>query len=246
MSKLEGAPLQEVITEIRWSIETDDDRNAYQFLIGDLYAEVKRQFPFREVLIPNGFPIEMFGGRPALRFRVAKDGYPLIQIGPGLLTINTIGDEYDWDTHSKDIELVLTNFFTVSKFENKRLNVTLAYIDFLTFDFEEHNVIEYLSNNLNTQVQFNFIDSKEMPKLFNLTIGYAEEVGTVNINVARGKNPLGEDGIAIQTNVIMEALAFEQGEIQKRLDAAHTWCSELFKKMTDGELYNSFSSKTKA
>jgi len=208
-----------------------------------LYSLVREKFPHREVVIPAGLPLEVFIGRPALRFRASEKGYPLIQIGPGVLTINTVGNEYDWDTHSKDIEFVLTNFFTASKLEGKSVNVTLAYIDFFEFDFEKASVVEYLAKNLNTQLKFNFIDTGELPKIFNVTIGYAEEVGTVNVNIARGNNPSGHDGIAIQTNVIMESLEFEQKGIEDRLDAAHTWCSELFKKMTKGELYNSYDSK---
>jgi len=244
MSKLAGAPLQEVITEIRWSLTTDQERNDYQFLTGDLYGLVSEKFPHREVVIPAGLPLEVFMGRPALRFRTSEKGYPLIQIGPGILTINTVGNEYDWDTHSKDIEFVLTNFFTASNIEGKSVNVTLAYIDFFEFEFEKANALEYLAKHLNTQLNFGFIDTGEMPKIFNITIGYTEEVGTVNVNIARGNNPSGDDGIAIQTNVIMESLEFEQKGIEGRLDAAHAWCSELFKKMTRGDLYDSYVSKT--
>jgi uncharacterized protein (TIGR04255 family) len=243
MSKLAGAPLQEVITEIRWSLTTEQERNDYQFLTGDLYGLVREKFPHREVVIPAGFPIEVFIGRPALRFRVSENGYPLIQIGPGVLTVNTVGDEYDWDTHSQDIRFVLTNFFSACKLEGKSVNATLAYIDFFEFDFEKSNVLDYLSSLLNTQVKFDFIDTSELPKIFNLTVGYTEQVGIVNVNIARGNNPSGKDGIAIQTNVIMESLEFDQNSIENRLDAAHTWCSELFKKMTKGELYDSYVGK---
>lgn len=241
MGKLPHAPLVEVVTEIRWVCETEDDRNAFQFLTGDLYSLVKNRFPFREVVIPAVIPIEAVVGRPTLRFRTEKDGYPLIQVGPGLLTVNTVGDEYDWDTHRNDISFVLENFFNSINLSSKSLSVTLAYIDFLSFDFEKNNILAFLSKKLHTDISMKFIGSEgDIPQIFNLTVGYSESVGTVNINVARGQNNAKEDGVAIQTNIVMSNIAFNQSEIELRLDKAHDRCSDLFKLMTKGELYESF------
>jgi len=97
MSKLPNAPLIEVIFELRWEIKQKSDLTKYQYLIGDLYSSIKGDFPIRESLAPPEIPTEILINNPAHRFRSDKNQYPLVQVGPGLLTLNTTDENYFWN-----------------------------------------------------------------------------------------------------------------------------------------------------
>jgi len=88
MSKLPKAPLLEVIFELRWQIKQKSDLTKYQYLIGDLYSAIKKTYPVRESLAPPEVPTDILINNPVHRFRKDKNQYPLVQIGPGLLTLN--------------------------------------------------------------------------------------------------------------------------------------------------------------
>src|SRR5258708_6704442 len=98
MSKLPSAPLIEVVFELRWTIE-QQEAQSIQYLSGDLYPHIKDKYPFREAI--QGFPL--FGNSPSSRFRVAQNDYPLVQIGPGVLTINTTDAKYFWKEYEAEV-----------------------------------------------------------------------------------------------------------------------------------------------
>ncbi|MBV6460184.1 MAG: hypothetical protein HJHJAOHD_00286 [Flavobacteriales bacterium] len=97
MSKLPNAPLVEVIFELRWKVTDKEELTKCQYLHGDLYASIKDIYNFREALVAPEVPMELYLNIPAHRFRVAQNNYPLVQVGPGLLTLNTIDSKYNWE-----------------------------------------------------------------------------------------------------------------------------------------------------
>jgi len=131
MSRLPKAPLIEVIFELRWNSLDQND----QYLHGDLYPLIKDRYPHREALgfsgagFPNGGII--IGG-PTHRFRTAPNDYPLVQIGQGVLTVNTIDAKYSWKEYETWITDVLKNFSEIySLKESQNVRLTLQYIDLI-------------------------------------------------------------------------------------------------------------------
>ncbi len=113
MSKLPKAPLVEVVIELRWQITNKDELAGIQYLYGDIYNELKGKYPYRESILPVEFPMEMTINQPVHRFRTEKGGYPLVQAGPGILTLNTINSIYFWDTLYNDAGELIEKFFNV-------------------------------------------------------------------------------------------------------------------------------------
>lgn len=241
MDKLPKAPLIEVIFELRWKVDSKSELSKCQYLHGDLYGLLKEDYPFRESLISPEVPIELYLSMPAHRFRTSQDDYPLVQVGPGLLTVNTTGDKYYWGDFEKKINSVLNRFSQAYKFETgQKVSLVLQYFDFLLFDFSNDNVHEYLTNNLNLNINQSFHKSETSPIGFNFGFQYLTDVGILSIQMNRGKNLKKEDGIIIQTSILNSEMTGETNIINTWLEEAHSFSSQLFKDMMKPSMYKTF------
>ena len=240
--RLPKAPLLEVIFEIRWHINNDDERNRYQYLHGDLYNTLKSEYPFRELVVPSHFPVEVYLNQVAHRFRQAKGGYPLIQIGPGIFTINTIEKDYIWEDFCGQIQNSVKNLITLDSF-NAQLPVSLAlrYIDFFQFDFNQNDIKDYLNDFLHIKVEQEFFKNNAPPYNINLGFTYGTTVGTLNLSVNKGLVDEVE-GLIIQIEVIQQGMNAVITEIDKWLDSAHILTSDTFNNLTKGKLQDYFNS----
>jgi len=246
MSKLPNAPLIEVIFELKWQ-PTQEDLKGYQYLIGDLYSLIKDEFPERETLIvfspetPAPFPIMHL---PMHKFSKEKGKYPLVQTGQGLLTVNTIDESYIWEDYRtaiiKNIDNLHTAAIKTTSFNN--LTASLAYYDFFSFDFNKGDIIAFLKENLHIEVNQTFYSEKVPPIGCNIQLLYDYKDGKVSIAIQRGIAQ-NKEGIIIQTLVNSNIINFESSKISSWLDEAQQICSETFKNMTKGTLFDSFKLK---
>lgn len=241
MSRLKNAPLLEVIFELRWDMSHQEHWKKYPYLHGDLYAQLKEKYPKRELLVPGEIPQEALVNKAVYRFR-SKENYPLFQVGPGLLTLNTTDDYYEWDDYYGQIKELTDNFFNLYEFPAaEKITPSLSYYDFLKFDWEQNDVLKYVSENLNITIDQDFYDVNGNPSSFNWGIGYKTVLGNFNLRIDAGMNKNQEKGLILQ---------FQLNGLQKDPDIqslsswlidGHKLCSKLFKKLTAGNLYNSFT-----
>ncbi len=239
MSKLPKAPLIEVIFEIRWQIKQKSDITNYEYLIGDLYSLVKSDYPHRESLLPPGMPSDIILNNPAHRFRKEKDGYPLIQIGPGVITLNTNDEYYFWNEYYDLAKNLLTNLFETNALDNYSFNTNLLYLDFFEFDFSKSDVNDFVNDMFNINVTQGFLEESDLP--FNLDIGffYGIPLGNLAVTLKKGAAK-GKEGIVMQTSLYGNTFFNETKNILSWLTEAHEFSSNLFKKITAGKLYESF------
>lgn len=243
MSKLPNAPLLEVVFELRWPVVTEKDFNKFNYLYGDLYSAFKEKYPVREPLplsqtpeIPRNFLIN----NPLHRYR-SKDNYPLIQVGPGLLTLNTIDEKYFWEDYSKDSKELIESFFNIyEKNPTDKFTPSLLYYDFFVLDMENVNVLEFVNNSLNLNINQGFLKTNENPKNFVLNLSYPVKLGDLIISFNIGKNNKNEDGLVLQTRLNGTKFDPNPNDIVNWLDEAHDFCSNSFKELTKGSLYESF------
>lgn len=239
MSRLPKAPLIEVIFELRW---TSTDGNE-EYLYGDLFPLIKEKYPFRET---TGLPIGagIFVGSPTHRFRAAVNDYPLVQIGPGVLTVNTIDAKYSWKEYESWIMEVLGKFYSIYPLnESNNVKLTLQYVDLIRFDFEKDDVIAFMRQCLHIEISQDFYKSNSIAKNVGLALNYDNDLGTLTIGINRGKSLKGEDGIAIQTNLTSRTIDPNLGIVSEWIAKAHVLTSSLFKEMTRGKLQETFASK---
>jgi uncharacterized protein (TIGR04255 family) len=241
MSKLLNAPLLEVIFELRWKITNKSDLGRCQYLHGDMYSKLIEKYPIREPLTPVEFPSELFINNPAHRFRTRKGGYPLFQIGPGVITLNTIDENYSWPEYFKLIEELINTFFEVyHAVEFEKFTPILRFIDFFKINSEVTNLIDFIRESLNTNIEQRFFEALHAPSIVTLNLSYPTDLGLFTFNLNNGVNQKTEKGLVVQTGV--NGMEFEPNsqELLKWINNSHEFCSEIFKKMTAGELYKSF------
>lgn len=134
IKNLRNKPLVEAMFELRWELNGPPGVGVdpyYQMLIGQLSAAIRGTYPHWEQLPIADVPQAMAPYAPHHRFRVAQDGWPLVQVGPGLLTVNDT-ENYQWETFFPQCVHVLEALFDVypNARENLRIfEVTLRYID---------------------------------------------------------------------------------------------------------------------
>lgn len=241
MSRLKNAPLLEVIFELRWKMADKSHWEKYPYLHGDLYAQLKSKYPDRELLIPGEVPQEILENRAVYRFK-HKNGYPLFQVGPGILTLNTTDDFYEWEGYSEQIKELGREFFKLYEFTpREKVSPTLSYYDFLPFDWEEEDVLAYISENLNIKIEQKFYNFKETPRDFNWGIGYKTAWGNFNLRIDAGYNKEKEKGLILQFRLNGFEKKPHINVLADWLTNGHTLCSNLFKELTAGKLYHSFN-----
>lgn len=239
MSKLPKAPLIEVIFEIRWSIEGEKEAQDVKYLPGDLYPLLKQEYPYREAVNPQA-PVEfMLIHAPNQRFRYAKGDYPLVQVGPGIVTVNTVDAKYFWNKFEAGVMDVFDKVEKVYKFK-RTLNLALTYVDLLKFDFEKDNVLRFWEEYLGLTFKQSFLAGQQAASNALLALSYPTELGTLNVTIGRGKDNKGHDGIAVTTNLISGNIEPKNSLIKDWLNKSHELSSNLFKEMTKGKLYESF------
>ncbi|HEY5125634.1 MAG TPA: TIGR04255 family protein [Ignavibacteria bacterium] len=241
MSKLPKAPLVEIVLELRWKIINKSDLSKVQYLYGDLYSELKQKYPHRESTVPTEIPIDILINQPVHRYRSAPNDYPLVQVGPGIITLNTVDSKYYWDTFSEWAEELIISFLKVYPIDiNDKLTPSVLFIDFFPFDFEKDDIHKFLNDKFNITFGQSFFDSPKYPTNLNLGFFYSLPIGDLSINFQKGKSINKQDGIILQTRINGNSLNANKEEISDWINKSHEICSDLFKKLTEGELYESF------
>jgi uncharacterized protein (TIGR04255 family) len=253
MSKLPHAPLIEVIFELHWHSnnpnELNADLNKFEVSLGGMFIALKQEFPKLIDLRPdNQIPLGIFRDKPTHRFMA--DGpnplnYPIYQLGPGLLTVNTIDEKYDWDEFSALILRVNESLSNLYQFDpNKELTLVLKYLDFYKLDLtkdmrESYRELFKFQIDLGPAVPENI-----SPLLLNIESGYKTDSGTVNFSLKRGgmlKNGENVEGIVFENGIQLKIKAENYLETLKNwLSESHEVISTFFKEITKGPTYESF------
>lgn len=110
---LRNAPLVEVIAEIHWHLDSGQggqpyDPHWFRFAL-ELESVLTSRLPVVEAIQPAGIviPLEVLGRSPLLRFRPTGGGWPLVQLGQGIATVNAVPPYDGWDAVRGLLEYVL-------------------------------------------------------------------------------------------------------------------------------------------
>lgn len=246
MSKLPNAPLLEVIFELSWVANNSKEQEKFQFLLGDMYTQLKDKYPLRLNLVnvPVAgieIPLDLLINKPVYRFRKDENSYPIYQLGPGLLSVNTINELYIWEDFEQEILDVFTKFKESYDFgSSSSFNIALKFLDFYVFDFN-NNAYDFLKNNLHLQITHSMQSEKHNPSFVNFATGHnIEGIGQFNFSINRGVIQQRGEGFLVETNLVNNVMLDSTGNISSWLKSAHEYLSAVFKDMTKGNMYNSF------
>lgn len=246
MSKLPKAPLQEAIFEMRWPLQPDaTGRNLvdpeYEFALGKFQGALNETFPFRVAKFPSEMPHRMLNYQATHQFWKAEGQWPVVQLGPGIATVNDNEQNYEWErTYLPNIEKALLAL--KKSYNNLNFNaLSLRYIDVVRVeDYGFTTWKEFISEHINFQFNNQFDTRGDLMGLnfeqsFNLN-----ELGFLNISFTSGQNNKKEDIFIWQTAVNRQGSISEK-EVLPWLNEAHDCTSALFKEICKKEFYGSFS-----
>ena len=241
MSRLSNAPLIESNFRIRWHVRNPKEMSNIQFLLGDLYSQIKEEFPRRSQEALGQAPSNMVYDDYTHKFQPESVDFPFIKIGSNNIKVVITDDYYDWDTFSETI------FSTSKKLNEILLNLInpdhyhlyLQYVDFYEFDFEHNDIFTFLKNSMHLDVGQSFYDTDKPATEIDLNLNYDLPFGEIKFGFMKGRFD-NKVGLIVITEVESDLISPEEAVIKDWIEKAHTECHNSFKKMTHGDLYNSF------
>lgn len=252
---LKNKPLVEALLEVKWALQgPSPDMQSdphYKILLGRLFDRLSSDYPHHEALSSANIPDEIAGYVIQHRFRALKEGWPLIQVGPGIFTVNETDKYTTWGNFETRICKAVEKLFeSYPKKEALRINsLLLRYINAINFDFTESNLFEFLSQKMGVKVvlpETFFHDSniKNLPVGLNtsFTFGSENPKGAVHVRFASGqkdKSPAVIWEIMVQS--VNETVPQMPDDFPKWANAAHEIIEDWFFKLIAGDLERRFS-----
>jgi len=251
---LKNKPLVEAIFELRWNLQEPAKglkRDPhYKIIVGTLFEKLKEEYPFHEQLPAASMPDEIVGYFAQHRFRKDNNKWPLIQIGPGIITVNDT-EGYIWEDFEKRIIEAINTLFSVYPDSEKNLivnNILLRYIDAIDFNFEENNVFTFLKKYMKTNINlypklFLNTEVEKLPLSFDWRFSYRslKPKGELNLRYARGKV---KENDALIWETIVKSEFEDIPEIPKKISEwlknSHKLTDDWFFKLIEGELLQRF------
>ena len=246
MTKLVRAPLQEVIFEVRWQLVPDTSGKQlidpdYQFALGPFRNMISNEFPYHVAKIPVEFPHQMLPYKLIHQFWKGENEWPVIQIGPGIMSVNDTEKNYEWEETYKPLITKVINALVKSYPKINIIVASLRYIDVVRIEDYDFNGWEnFIEENFN----FNFQNSFETGgTLSGIQINQSFDIadtGILNVNFSNGKNKKNEEIFIFQSSVVKQK-AINAEDLSGWLEEAHNHTSKLFKDICKKEFYATFS-----
>jgi uncharacterized protein (TIGR04255 family) len=251
---LSNKPLIEAILEIHWALQSEEAEpkpdSFFSILIGRFYERVEKDFPFYEQLPIANIPIEIIGRVVQHRFRTSEDGWPLMQLGPGIATLND-STEYNWDDNFlSNIRLLSTTLFDAhpSSKELRIRKLILRYINSVDFDYDTDDVFDFLRDMMKINVSFDnglfaSTDVSPHPDVLDLRFSFPSTTpeGSLNLRFARGMRDE-RSALIWETVFSTDEPNIDQSAdgVIGWADQSHTLIRKWFFKLIEGELLRRF------
>ncbi|MFC2056241.1 TIGR04255 family protein [Chloroflexota bacterium] len=226
-------PLVEAIFELRWNIPSEEGDPNYSLFIGRLFDRLEKEYPYYESLPTSLIPAQAAGQIAQHRFRTAENGWPLVQVGPGLVTVNDT-DSYIWKDFGDRIRLVIDKVYEA--YPDKEAfaidKLLLRYIDSFELN-EEDDLLGFLNTNLKIGISyptqlFDDVPIENKPTQIKVRSAYLVESpkGTIDISMSSGRHR--------KEKVILMDTQFFSGkdELPEMPDGFNHWVEEAHK-LTD-------------
>jgi uncharacterized protein (TIGR04255 family) len=257
--KLISHPLVEAWLEIRWQLENLVDTDlmtdpGFPFALGQFRAATRDDFPTREDLPASRAPLDMLPYHPRHRFRKSSNEWPVLQLGPGVATVNFV-DPYNWAMF-KDMALYLrSKLLEAYETPPKSELITLRYRNAFPYEYSKNDLLEYLADSLNTHIKLpQYIPGgaakANIPSTANIFISFnlTDPKGKGSIILATGQKheetngdqEVGTEHVILQLEVASkdEKLLDQHSEDYYKdwLSSAHAIIHEWFFAFIDGAL----------
>ena len=259
---LKNKPLVEAILEIRWHL-VQPPLNVqgpaqmmlpavdphYRLLLGRLFDRLQKAYPVHEQLPAATLPDEMLPQIVQHRFRAAKDDWPLVQVGPGVFTVNDTHG-YTWTDFQKRAEDAVSQLYdahpNVAEFRIQSL--VLRYVDAVEYNYRDENAFAFLRDKMKLGINlpdslFQDTSVENRPQSFSWQAMFqcSNPRGKVHIGFATGQK---EDKPAILWETTVQSaeddLPIIPDGFPHWFEAAHEITDDWFFKLIEGELERRF------
>ena len=250
---LKNKPLVEAILELKWALPSQPTQGIdphYRLLLGRLSERVEKDYPFHEPLPTAQIPDEMAVQMAQHRFRTGQAKWPLIQIGPGIMTVNET-DGYTWGDFKARCETAVKYLFEAHPAKNAFAvqGLTLRYIDAVEVDFSKESIFSFLRSKMKVAMSlpealFDGNRVNSTPVAFNWQSSFLHDDpgGLVTLRFAVGKH---KDKPALIWETLVQAghdrMPSIPGGFSEWIDKAHGLTNDWFFKLIEGELEKRFS-----
>lgn len=240
VQKLKKAPLKEVIFELFWEGDVEQNNIAedkgFENAVGILSERLlELSLPVQKRLVPESSPVRIFGS-PIYQYWTKELKWPVVQHGPGILTVNDTEHNYLWEGTFKP--LVLKTMDGLIKSYKKKLSfkkIKLQYID--AFDVPDGEIENFVNKNLRTHLKFDY----ELPGAksnFNILQTFIlADKSIMQLQITSGINNENKSPAVIWTTSVERSGTLNQSDIISWLDMAHDYSSKIFKTMLNPDFY---------
>jgi uncharacterized protein (TIGR04255 family) len=250
-------PQVEAIFEIWWQLKPVAPGifidPHYKLLVGRLYDKLDG-YPFHEPLPTSAMPDQIVVYTVQHRFRQSEGGWPLVQIGPGILTLNDT-EKYEWDDFKARIPQVLKALFAAYPKGELTVNrVLFRCVNAIDFDYDENDISVFLRDMMGTEMKvpqslFNDTGVRDRALAIDLRFGFpsSKPAGAINLRFTRGlrftqgqKNKT--DAFFWETTVqsTEKDAPKTQRAILKWVEKAHFLTDDWLSKLPSAELLRTF------
>lgn len=250
---LKNKPLVEAIFELQWQLEERElgfpiDPHI-KLLVGRMYDRLESEYPFHQQLPIARLPDEVAPYVVRHRFRIAENKWPLVQLGPGVVTLNDT-EEYNWDDFERRASQLVDTLFDAHP-NSEHLVVRLLklrYIDAVDFDYERDSIWDFLKHQLKADVSilpslFENTGVSQLPLSLDVRLAFpsTQPKGAINLRFVRGERR-GRDVLLWETESVAkgENAPKTRDEIGAWVDQAYHLTHNWFFKMIAGELLERF------
>lgn len=244
IEKLPNSPLQEVVFELFWELEMDNngmpDETDYELALGVFAEKIKTTLPYNiksDFNISQNVGIRLFPF-PRHQFWKGPKTWPVVQIGPGILVVNDVEQNYIWREFRKQI---VNAFNALNKAYNKSINfnlVRLKYID--AFEIGNQKMLDFINNNFTISLSNSFGLDKQ-PEILNIGQRFLfENDGNLDIYISSAFKDPGKPTILWQSIFSREG-KITTDEVVTWLDKAHGILSNQFKNFVKPNFYARFT-----
>ncbi len=251
--QLKNPPIVEALLEVKWALKSSDgmqpiDPN-YQLLLGSFWQLVKGSYPYHERLPAATIPDEVTGPVVKHRFRTKKGEWPLLQLGPGIMSVNET-EKYTTFEKFKPLALdAIAKLFQAYPGDLQIDSLMLRYIDAVEMDYSKDDVSQFLRDSMHVPVglpEFLLkcpdLEPKPANLVFRTSLRCKTPPGMGTLSFSTG---LKEGKRSLVWEQILQSAGDDIGqmpsEFEKWLTAAHAIIDGWFWKIIEGELKGRFN-----
>ncbi len=247
-AKLPRAPLQEVIFQVLWEMTTDAQGRlfdpGFEFGQGIFKSLAATEFPVYKRTLPENSPVSVYPA-PVHQFWRGEGHWPLVQLGPGILTVNDTERNYEWLQSFRPLVAQVLAWMQKSyEVPLRVIQLNLRYIDAVVIrEADPSDVLAFINRNFRVNLKNTFAQASA-PRHVNIGQVFAQADGNqLSITISDGTNASGQPAIIWQTAVnrqFEEVQFLSLDDVIAWAEQAHQLTHETFINIVTEDFYDTF------